>query len=85
MMPEKAIPCRRETVKKGLRSKGYNQGRFVVSKTESQVTEHGVHNFQKMVADALRTQHPKVKILSAIGGGRSEQAVRHAHFCFTAS
>lgn len=42
-----------EGVQKGLRSKGYNQGRFVVSKTESQVTEHGVHYFQKMVLNAL--------------------------------
>lgn len=48
-----------EGVQKGLRSKGYNQGRFVVSQTENQVTEHGVHYFQKMVFDALGESHDK--------------------------
>ncbi len=41
------------SVQKGLRSKGYNQGRFVVDKELSELSEHAVHHFQKMVVEAL--------------------------------
>ena len=41
------------SVQKGLRSKGYNQGRFVVDNNLSELSEHAVHHFQKMVASAL--------------------------------
>ena len=41
------------SVQKGLQSKGYNQGRFVVDKELSELSEHAVHHFQKMVAEAL--------------------------------
>ena len=41
------------SVQKGLHSKGYNQGRFVVDSDRSELSEHAVHHFQKMVAEAL--------------------------------
>ena len=41
------------SVQKGLQSKGYNQGRFVVDGELSELSEHAVHHFQKMVAKAL--------------------------------
>lgn len=41
------------SVQKGLQSKGYNQGRFVVDGELSELSEHAVHHFQKMVANAL--------------------------------
>ena len=42
-----------ESVQRGLRSNGYNQGRFVIDDRRSELSEHGVHHFQLMVADAL--------------------------------
>ncbi len=41
------------SVQKGLRSQGYNQGRFVVDSEQSELSEHAVHHFQKLVAEAL--------------------------------
>ena len=38
------------SVQKGLRSKGYNSGRFVV---DGDLTELSEHHFQSLVADAL--------------------------------
>ncbi len=51
LQPEDISLCL--SVQKGLRSKGYNQGRFVVDKTKSELSEHAVHHFQKLVVDAL--------------------------------
>ncbi len=42
-----------ERVQKGLHSRGYRQGRFIVDRTQSHYSEHHVHFFQKMVHDAL--------------------------------
>lgn len=42
-----------ENVQKGLKSIGYNQGRFVVGGDRVQVTEAPVHHFQKLVAESL--------------------------------
>lgn len=42
-----------ETVQKGLHSVGYTQGRFVVNEKRSYFSEHGVHDFQKKVLQAL--------------------------------
>ena len=42
-----------ETVQKGLHSAGYTQGRFVANEKRSYFSEHGVHNFQKKVLQAL--------------------------------
>ncbi len=51
LQPEDISLC--ESVQKGLKSMGYNQGRFVIDSTHPELSEHGVHHFQKMVADAL--------------------------------
>jgi phenylpropionate dioxygenase-like ring-hydroxylating dioxygenase large terminal subunit len=51
LQPEDIGLC--ESVQRGLKSKGYNQGRFVVDAERSELSEHAVHHFQKMVADAL--------------------------------
>ncbi len=42
-----------ENVQKGLHSKGYQQGKFVVDRDHVEFSEHHVHFFQKMVRDAL--------------------------------
>ena len=41
------------SVQKGLRSKSYNQGRFVIDKGLTELSEHAVHHFQRMVMEAL--------------------------------
>jgi len=51
LQPEDVGLC--ESVQRGLRSKGYNQGRFVVDQERSYLSEHAVHHFQQMVVDAL--------------------------------
>jgi len=51
LQPEDVGLC--ESVQRGLRSNGYNQGRFVVDDRRSELSEHAVHHFQLMVADAL--------------------------------
>ena len=58
LQPEDIGLC--ESVQRGLRSKGYNQGRFVIDKELSELSEHAVHHFQKMVAQALQADlsHP---------------------------
>lgn len=48
LQPEDVGPC--ESVQRGLKSKGYNQGRFVVDRERSELSEH---HFQQMVVDAL--------------------------------
>lgn len=51
LQPEDIRLC--ESVQKGLRSKGYNQGRFVVDDELSELSEHAVHHFQRLVVEAL--------------------------------
>ena len=51
LQPEDISLC--ESVQRGLQSRGYNQGRFVVDKKLSELSEHAVHHFQSMVVDAL--------------------------------
>jgi len=51
LQPEDIGLC--ESVQRGLRSRGYNQGRFVVDSGLSSESEHAVHHFQSLVADAL--------------------------------
>jgi len=50
LQPEDIGLC--ESVQKGLRSNGYNQGRFVIDDSLSELSEHAVHHFQRMVATA---------------------------------
>ncbi|MCP5080736.1 MAG: aromatic ring-hydroxylating dioxygenase subunit alpha [Alphaproteobacteria bacterium] len=42
-----------ENVQRGLRSRGYSEGRFVVNHDKPEWSEHHVHMFQKLVRDAL--------------------------------
>lgn len=51
LQPEDIGLC--ESVQRGLKSHGYNQGRFVVDESRSELSEHAVHHFQQMVAAAL--------------------------------
>ena len=51
LQPEDIALC--ESVQRGLQSKGYNQGRFVVDGDLSELSEHAVHHFQSLVMDAL--------------------------------
>lgn len=51
LQPEDIDLC--ESVQQGLHSKGYNQGRFIVDRDKTELSEHAVHHFQKMVVDAL--------------------------------
>lgn len=51
LQPEDIALC--ESVQRGLKSSGYNQGRFVVDAERTELSEHAVHHFQKLVADAL--------------------------------
>lgn len=51
LQPEDIALC--ESVQRGLESKGYNQGRFVVDRGKTELSEHAVHHFQCMVMEAL--------------------------------
>ena len=51
LQPEDISLC--ESVQRGLKSRGYNQGRFIVDDELSELSEHAVHHFQSMVVDAL--------------------------------
>ena len=51
LQPEDVSLC--ESVHRGLQSKGYNQGRFVVDPERSELSEHAVHHFQQMYVDAM--------------------------------
>ncbi len=42
-----------ESVQRGLASRGYSQGRFIVDAERSHISEHSVHHFQRLVAEAL--------------------------------
>ena len=42
-----------ESVQRGLHSKGYTQGRFVVNSRLDSCSEHGVHHFQSMWLRAM--------------------------------
>lgn len=51
LQPEDIGLC--ESVQRGLYSKSYNQGRFIVDHGKTELSEHAVHHFQVMVMDAL--------------------------------
>jgi len=42
-----------ESVQRGLHSRGYLQGRFIVDRDRTQISEHAVHHFHRLVAAAL--------------------------------
>lgn len=43
-----------EAVQRGLGSLGYDRGRFIVNRGRTETSEHSVHHFHRLVADALR-------------------------------
>lgn len=51
LQPEDIGLC--ESVQRGLKSNGYNQGRFVVDAERSELSEHAVHHFQQLIITAL--------------------------------
>jgi len=51
LQPEDISLC--ESVQRGLNSRGYNQGRFIVDRDRTELSEHAVHHFQDMVVNAL--------------------------------
>ena len=51
LQPEGVGLC--ESVYRGLQSKEYNQGRFVVDSERSEPSEHAVHHFQQLYVDAM--------------------------------
>ncbi|HEY5738142.1 MAG TPA: aromatic ring-hydroxylating dioxygenase subunit alpha [Gammaproteobacteria bacterium] len=53
LQPEDVGLC--ESVFRGLQSRGYNQGRFVVDAERSELSEHGVHHFQRLYVDAMNS------------------------------
>lgn len=44
-------------VQRGLRSRAYSEGRFVVNRERPEWSEHHVHMFQKLVRDAVSPAH----------------------------
>ena len=42
-----------ESVQRGLRSRSYNQGRFIYSPDDRGISEHAVHHFHRLVHEAL--------------------------------
>ncbi|MGD9742689.1 MAG: aromatic ring-hydroxylating dioxygenase subunit alpha [Dongiaceae bacterium] len=42
-----------EAVQRGLNSRGYVQGRFIVDRDRSEISEHAVHHFHMLYADAI--------------------------------
>ena len=43
-----------ENIQRGLHSKGYKQGRLIVERERTYVSEYAVHDFQSRVVHALR-------------------------------
>jgi len=42
-----------EAVQRGLNQRGYSQGRFIVDRERTEISEHAVHHFHTLVAQAL--------------------------------
>jgi phenylpropionate dioxygenase-like ring-hydroxylating dioxygenase large terminal subunit len=47
-----------ESVQRGLHSRGYHQGRFMVDKERTYISEHGLHHFHSLVLAALGEMPP---------------------------
>ncbi len=48
-----------ESVQRGLNSRGYDQGRFIVDRERSELSEHAVHHFHSLVHQALNQAGPR--------------------------
>jgi choline monooxygenase len=53
LSPPDVVLC--ESVQRGLRSQSYDQGRFIVDPELSGIAEHAVHQFHRLVLDALES------------------------------
>jgi len=42
-----------ESVQRGLKSRGYDQGRFIVDADRTDMSEHAVHHFHALVVEAM--------------------------------
>jgi choline monooxygenase len=42
-----------ESVQRGLNSRGYDQGRFIVDADRTDMSEHAVHHFHALVVEAM--------------------------------
>jgi choline monooxygenase len=42
-----------ESVQRGLHSRAYRQGRFIVDKDRTFISEHGLHHFHSLVLESL--------------------------------
>jgi choline monooxygenase len=51
LAPEDNAIC--ESVQRGLRSRGYVQGRFIVDAERTQISEHAVHHFHRLYLEAM--------------------------------
>ena len=51
-----------ESVQKGLHSRGYNQGRFIVDPGRTDMSEHAVHHFHGLVVDAMTRCPPATPV-----------------------
>ncbi|MEM7123898.1 MAG: aromatic ring-hydroxylating dioxygenase subunit alpha [Pseudomonadota bacterium] len=56
LQPEDIALC--ESVFKGLKSRGYDRGRFIVDRDRSHISEHAVHHFHTLVMEALEGKTP---------------------------
>ena len=51
LAPEDFALC--ESVQRGLHARGYTQGRFIVDRERTEISEHAVHHFHRLVQTAL--------------------------------
>ncbi len=49
--PEDFALC--ESTQRGLHSRGFTQGRFIVDRDRTEISEHAVHHFHRLVQEAL--------------------------------
>ncbi len=56
-----------ESVQRGLKSRGYHQGRFVIDAERSHTSEHAVHHFHALVMSSLAESQQSFEGRSATG------------------
>ena len=56
LQPEDIALC--ESVQQGLKSRGYDRGRFIVDRERSHISEHALHHFHKLVMQHLEGGEP---------------------------
>jgi carnitine monooxygenase subunit len=59
LQPEDIALC--ESVFKGLKSRGYDRGRFIVDRDRTHISEHAVHHFHTLVMAALEGEAPTAR------------------------